>query len=150
MIRRRLLPFPGPGTNRFAHLHVADAARALISTVERQWTGTAPISDRSDGTWNDFIDVLTRFAPRVRVVRFPRQLALLGAAVGGALLSRAGPTVVTADTVRGWNLELGVDAPSVWDELGIEPQYATIGDGIPATLDGVVAFRWQHPVFDRS
>jgi nucleoside-diphosphate-sugar epimerase len=149
MIRRRLVPFPGDGSNRFAQLHVHDAAAALIAAVLGGWSGVSPIAADSP-TWNTFFDVLAQTAPRVRVVRIPQRLAETGAAAIGPILSRVVPTMVSADTVRGWNLDLAVDAPSVWDELGIRPRFAEVYESVPAALDGSVAFRWRHPLFDFS
>lgn len=147
-VRRRLIPFPGDGTNRFAQLHVRDAAAALIAATEQRWTGSQPISDLETPTWNDFFDILGEYAPRVRVVRMPRRLATLGAGALGSVLSRIGPTMVARDTIRGWNLDLDIDPSAAWRELGIAPEHRSVATGIPATLDDVVAFRWRHPVND--
>ena len=150
LIRRRLVVFPGPGDNRFAQLHVDDAARVLVAAAEQGWRSTAPCGDGENTTWNRFFDVLSSYAPRVRVVRVPEHLATGAAAVAGAPLGRLGPTMVSADTVRGWNLELPVMGNRLWRELGSEPQYPSVLSGIPATLDASVAFRWRHSVFDWS
>lgn len=148
LVRRRIVPFPGAGDNHFAQLHVDDAARALITAAERRWDGTAPIADRRTPTWNQFFTVLGELAPRVRVARVPRWLAVAGATFGGPLLGRIGPTMVSPDTIRGWNLDLQLSTDDVWDAIGAEPELPTIAEGIPATLDGVVAFRWRHPIND--
>jgi hypothetical protein len=58
--------------------------------------------------------------------------------------------MVSADTVRGWNLDLPVIGTRLWRDLGIEPRYPSVLSGIPATLDAAVAFRWRHSVFDWS
>ncbi|MGB7980331.1 MAG: NAD-dependent epimerase/dehydratase family protein [Candidatus Nanopelagicales bacterium] len=150
LIRRRVVVFPGIGDNRFAQLHVEDAARILVAAALQGWTGTAPCGDNDNATWNTFFDVLASFAPRVRVVRVPEHLAAGAAAVGGVPLGRLGPTLVSADTVRGWNLDLPVNGTRLWRELGIEPTYPSVRTGIPATLDAAVAFRWRHSVFDWS
>ncbi len=150
LIRRRLVVFPGPGDNQFAQLHVDDAARVLVAAAEQSWTGTAPCGDGENATWNTFFDVLSSYAPRVRVIRVPEHLAAGAAAVGGAPLGRLGPTMVSADTVRGWNLDLPIIGTRLWRELGIEPRYPSVLSGVPATLDASVAFRWRHSVFDWS
>jgi len=77
----------------------------LVAAARPRWTGTAPVADQRNVTWNEFFDVLTSYAPRVRVLRVPTSLATAAAAVGGAVLSRIGPTLVSVDTVRGWNLD---------------------------------------------
>lgn len=150
LVRHRRVLFPGPGDNAFAQLHVEDAARVLIAAAMQRWSGTAPVADDDAVTWNDFFGILTTFAPDVRVLRVPQRLALGGAAVGGALLGRFGPTMVSADTVRGWNLSLLLTSRTLWSELGLTPHYPSVMEGIPATLDGCVAFRWRHPLWDRS
>lgn len=50
LIRRRFVLFPGPGDNRFAQLHVVDAARALIAAAERRVPDAFPIADRSQAS----------------------------------------------------------------------------------------------------
>jgi hypothetical protein len=54
----------------------------------------------------------------------------------------------TPDAVVGWNLRLPVDPQALWPELGLEPELPTYREGIAATLDDQVAFRWRHPVED--
>jgi nucleoside-diphosphate-sugar epimerase len=150
LVRRGLVPFPGNGRNRFAQLHVEDAARLLVAAARSDWTGALPAADHHTVTWQEFFEVLTTYAPRTRVVHVPARVGELAATVGGPLLGRLGPTMVSADTVRGWNLELVVESRTLWDRLGIEPRHPSVLSGIPAVLDGVVAFRWRSPVGDRS
>lgn len=150
LVRRRIVPFPGDGRNRFAQLHVDDAARLLVSAIERGWDGTAPVADAETPTWNEFFEILKRYAPRVRIVRIPRRFALAGATIAGRLLGSLGATMVAPDTIRGWNLDVDIVDTTIWDALGIEPLHPTVASGIPATLDGVVAFRWRHPINDFS
>ena len=150
LVRQRRVLFPGPGDNPFAQLHVGDAAQVLIGAAIQRWSGTAAVADDETVTWNEFFATLATFSPGVRVLRVPRHLAMGAAAVGGALLSRLGPTMVSADTVRGWNLSLSLESRRLWSELGLTPRYPSVVEGIPATLDGCVAFRWRHPLFDRS
>ncbi len=150
LVRRRLVVFPGRGENLFAQLHVEDAARVLIAAAEQRWTGTGPIADEHTVTWNEFFDVLTAYAPRIRVQRLPASLAIGAAYLAGPVLGRLGPTLVSPDTVRGWNLSLPVLTRRLWSELDLEPRHPSVLSGIPATLDAAVAFRWRHPVFDWS
>lgn len=150
LVRHRRVLFPGAGNNAFAQMHVEDAARVLIAAAIQRWSGTAPVADGETVTWNDFFGVPTTFAPNVRVLRVPRHLALGAAALGGSRLGRFGPTMVSADTVRGWNLSLPLTSRALWSELDLTPHYPSVAEGIPATLDGCVAFRWRHPLFDRS
>ena len=148
LARRRFVVFPGRGDNLFAQLHVEDAARVLIAAAQQRWVGTAPIADHQAVTWNEFFDVLASHAPRIRVQRVPASLAAGAALLAGPLLGRLGPTLVSPDTVRGWNLSLPVRTEKLWNELALEPRYPSVLTGIPATLDGAVAFQWRHPVFD--
>lgn len=150
LARRRLVVMPGSGENTFAQLHVEDAARCLISAAVNGWTGVAPVADQLNVTWNEFFDVLTTFAPRTRVVHVPARLATAAAATANPLFRRVGPTLVSSQTIRGWNLDLPVATDTLWSALDLEPRYPTVLEGIPATLDSSVAFGWRHPVFDWS
>ncbi|MBW2500563.1 MAG: NAD-dependent epimerase/dehydratase family protein [Deltaproteobacteria bacterium] len=150
-LRRNVVILPGSGTNLYAHLHVVDAARALVAAADRGWSGTCPISDGSPRTWNDFFATIQDQFERLRLVRIPSALALAGASAIGALLSARGrPTLYTADTVRGWLLNLPMAPGLLWNELGLEPIHASIDEGIPASLDDAVSFRWEHPLRDAS
>lgn len=148
LVRRRLVLFPGRGDNQFAQLHVDDAARVLIAAAKQGWSGTTAVADRENVTWNEFFDVLTAHAPGIRVQYLPARLATATSVLAGPVLSRFGPTLVSPDTVRGWNLALPVVTEKLWTDLGIQPDYPSVLDGIPATLDSAVAFRWRHPIFD--
>ncbi len=149
-ISKGRLIVPGRGGNRFAHLHVHDAARLLISAAEKGIEGSFPVSDRGATTWFDFFDVVRRYYPRLRFTRLPESVALAGAAlVRPFQLIRRQPTILTTDTVIGWNLNLEVRPETLWAELELQPVYPTIEEGIPAALDECVAFRWLHPVEDR-
>lgn len=150
LARRRLVVFPGRGDNPFAQLHVEDAARVLIAAALQRWSGVAPVADDHTVSWNEFFDVLQGYAPRVVVWRVPATLAVAAAMVAGPLLGRIGPTLVSGDTVRGWNLPLPVASRRIWRELRLEPLYTSVLAGIPATLDAAVSYRWRHPVFDWS
>ena len=150
MVRRRVVPFPGSGRARFGQLHVEDAARVLVAASSQRWTGCAAVADRWSPTWDEFFAVLAGAAPLTRVVRVPPAVGWAGTRVAGPLLSRVGPTIVSPDTVRSWNVDLPVETSSLWSALGLAPHHPTVRDGIPAVLDGSVAFRWRHPLFDRS
>ena len=73
-------------------------------------------------------------------MRVPRRLAAGGAAVAGTLLGRRGPTMTSADTIKGWNLLLWLTSRMLWSELNLVPRYRDVLQGIPACLDGSVAF----------
>ena len=150
LVRKGVVPFPGAGNNRFAQLHVEDAARLLVASARSDWAGALPAADHHGVTWKEFFEVLASYAPRTRVVHLPAHGSQLVARAGGSLLGHLGPTMISRDTVRGWNLELDVESSALWDRLGLEPRFPSVLSGIPAVLDGVVAFRWRHPVSDRS
>jgi nucleoside-diphosphate-sugar epimerase len=146
---RGRIAVPGLGANRFSHLHVADAARALIAAAEADLTGAWPVADRQPTTWHDFFAVLREHYPRCRVVSVPSWLARAGATILRPVLRlRRRPSLMTSGTVVGWNLNLEVEPDCLWAEIGLEPRYPSIAEGIPAVLDDCVAFRWIHPIED--
>jgi nucleoside-diphosphate-sugar epimerase len=149
-VRRGFAAFPGSMTNPYSHLHVDDAARALIAAAQTRWAGTAPIADRYNATWEEFFEVLRAYVPRLTVIRLPQTLGYAGAAVIEPLLSgRRRTTLYSTGTVIGFNLALPIDSDETWRELGIVPTYPTIAEGVPATLDGYVHFLWRHPAWDQ-
>ena len=81
-IRKGRVMFPGKGDNLFSHLHVADAARALIKAAEMGTPGISIIADNQSCTWNDFFSITKQYYPRLRVLRVPTWSAL---AVTGTL-----------------------------------------------------------------
>jgi nucleoside-diphosphate-sugar epimerase len=150
-IRRGLLLSIGSGENLYSHLHVRDAARLLIAVAERGWSGISAVGDERPTTWTEFFATLREHYPRFRQFRVPQWIARLGTELIRPLLSfRRRPSLMTPDTVIGWNLRLPVARNLLWDQLGLQPLYATIHEGIPAALDDCLAFRWQHPLSDRS
>ncbi len=148
-IHRGWVIFPGDGENRFAHLHLHDAARLLIGVAEHGWTGISPVGDDLSCDWNTFFHVVREYYPRVRVQKVPRWLGALGARLLSPLqrLSSA-PALRTPGAVSSWNLNLPVEPGLVWKDLGIRPRFATVYEGIPSVLDDCVAFRWRHPLLD--
>jgi len=150
-IRSGLVVFPGSMKNEFSHLHVEDAARALIAAAEQRWTGQSIVSDYASESWVEFFGVMRAFYSRFHLLRIPAWVGHLGAAALSPLLRlRGGPTMYTRDTIRGFNLNLPSTPGLLWTDLGLEPRHTTIQEGIPAALDGFLHFRWRHPVFDRQ
>jgi hypothetical protein len=45
---------------------------------------------------------------------------------------------------------LPVESGLPLNEQGLEPRYRTIDTGLPVGLDDFVAFRWLHPLTDRT
>jgi dihydroflavonol-4-reductase len=150
-VQRRQVLVPGRSSQPYAHLHVTDAARVLIAASRRAWIGASPVGDAEPAGWDDLLAYISMLQPDVTVVRVPERLARLATQLIAPVVAlRSAPTLQTPDAVRGWNLELPVDPDALWPELGIRPTYPTYREGIPAVLDACVAFRWRHPVQDRS
>lgn len=150
-LRSGRLVLPGSGENTHGHLHVEDAARLLIAAAEQGWAGTSPVADHVPTCWNDFFQILRDHYAGLRLLRVPRGLALAGAHVLERIADlRRRPTLFAPDTVRGWGLNLPVEPGLVWSELGLEPLHPCVEQGLPASLDDSVCFRWQHPVLDPS
>lgn len=148
-IRRPVAVFPGTMTNLYGHLHVLDAARLLVTAARQRWSGVLPVADERNATFDEFFHLLATYHPQMRVLRVPEWLGLVGTSVTEPLLSgRRQPTLLTPGTVTAFNLSLPIQPGLLWDDLGLEPVYPTIDEGIPATLDGYVRFRWRHPVMD--
>jgi nucleoside-diphosphate-sugar epimerase len=149
-IQRGYAIFPGPMRNRCGILHVEDAARILEAVGATRSTGRSAVADNHSATWAEYFDVLATLHPSFRLYRFPRWLGYAGGVMLEPILSgRRRPTLYTRDTVAGFNLDLPVEPGLLWSELGIEPRYPTIHEGIAAALDGCVHFRWRHPLLDR-
>jgi nucleoside-diphosphate-sugar epimerase len=150
-VRRGWVIFPGKGKKPFAHLHEKDAARVLIHIADTDWSGKSAVADNLAASWKEFYDVIHRYHPRFRVIHVPKWMALLMTRfLSTASRLRSTPFLYTPGGVIGWNLALPVQTGLLWEELGIEPEYPTIYDGIPAVLDDSVAYRWLHPLADRK
>jgi len=142
---------PGRGRNLFAHLHVHDAARVLIGVAESDLEGAWAVADRRATTWPEFLEIVSEYSPRFRYVPLPAGLARAGTTALRPFQRISGkPTITTPGSVVGWNLNLSVRPGLLWEELEMEPVYPTVDEGIPAVLDDCVAFRWLHPLDDRS
>jgi hypothetical protein len=148
-IRSGFAIFPGRMTNTCGQLHVADAARILAAVGEQRWQGTSAVADTTDVTWTQYFDVLRELYPYFRLISLPSWFARAGAAMLEPVLSRRSrPTLYTKDTVVGFNLELPVAPGLVWGDVALDPLYPSAYEGIPATLDGYVQYRWRHPMMD--
>jgi nucleoside-diphosphate-sugar epimerase len=127
----RLL-LPGLGKNTYTHLHVADAAAAIIACAEQSYAGILPIGDRLPSTWAAFLEIVKPHFPKARVLVLPQWLALLATALLTPFRRiRPNPGLETPGAVRSYNFNLAVDPDLVWQDLGLVPRYATISDGIP-------------------
>ncbi len=148
-VRRGLLVTPGAGDNLYAHMHVEDAARLVVAAATERWRGATAVADDEPATWRRFWSIATAHFAGFRHIQVPTPLARAGATVAAALDPRRGPSMVTRDTVVGYNLDQPVAAGLVWDDLGLRPRYPTVEVGVPAVLDSTIQYRWQHPVDDR-
>ena len=142
------IPFPADMDTHFPHMHVSDAADALIAALDRHdVTGPVPIADDESVSWRHFFGVLRTYQPHLRVIELPPDPVRWLLSVIERLPASK-PSMLTADTIRGWNLELAV-APGSTGTLGVSCRFPTVDAGIPAVLDAARPYRWRHPVFDR-
>lgn len=149
-IRKGRIMFPGKGDNLFSHLHVVDAARALIKAAEMSKPGISIIADNQSCTWNDFFSITKNHYPRLRVIHVPTWSAL---AVTGALdfLYRftSSWNRFSLAAVKSWTSNLPVEPNTFQNVLDLELMYPTIEEGIPAALDDCISFHWRHSLVDR-
>jgi nucleoside-diphosphate-sugar epimerase len=149
-VRSGLAVFPGAMENRCGQLHVTDAARIIAAVGDARWVGSSAVADDESVTWLEYFEILRAFYPHFRLLPLPKWLGYAGATVLEPILSRKQrPTLYTKDTVIGFNLNVPVLPRLVWRDLDLEPWYPTALSGIPAVLDGYVAYRWRHPLMDR-
>jgi nucleoside-diphosphate-sugar epimerase len=143
--------FPGTGNNLYSHLHIEDAARILIRVGEKKWTGITPVADEEPATWNEFFSTVKIYYPRLRLLRIPKFMALLGTHMLSLQTRfRLRPFLYTPDAVKGANRTIKIKKGLLWDELDLKAKFPTIHRGIPAVLDACVPFRWIHPLMDKS
>jgi len=136
---------PGLGKNQLARIHIEDVARVLIAAAEQGWSGILPIADLLSASWNEFFSEVRKYYPGFSLLKSPSWMAYLGAWCLDMLrVSRSRPRLQTADAVIGWNLNLPVKPGILWEELGMQPRFSTIHDGIPAVLDDCIAFIQQQ------
>ena len=150
-VRHGRIFFPGKGTNPFAHLHVADGARALIRAAETDLEGCRVIADEQSCTWNDFFETVRTYYPRLRTVHVPRIVAYSVARLLDFVFPALGQTnPYPSGAVSCWNLQLPVVAGSLAEVLDIDPDFPSIHDGIPDVLDDAISFYWLPSNLDRA
>ncbi|MGD9333250.1 MAG: NAD(P)-dependent oxidoreductase [Desulfobacterales bacterium] len=141
------LILPGLGKNIYTHLHVRDAAAAIIACAEQGFSGILPFGDRLPASWADFLQHIRPHYPKAHVILLPQWLALMATALLTPFRNiRPNPGLETPGAVRTYNFNLAVDPDLLWKDLGLAPHYATIYDGIPAAaaskgLTGVLLSR---------
>ena len=150
-MRRGTIFFPGKGNNMFAHLHVVDAARALIKAAEDGKAGIYVIADNASCTWNDLFAVTQHYYPRLRVIRIPKWIALFVTIALDALY-RFTPywNRFSPGAVNSWTSNLPVEPDTLQDTLAMEPIFPTIEQGIPAALDDCISYYWVHSLEDNN
>ena len=126
---------PGLGRNTYTHLHVTDAARAIIACAEQDYAGILPFGDHRPATWNAFLYQVKPHYPQARVIRLPQWLALLATTLLTPFRHfRPNPGLETPGAVRTYNFNLAVEPDLLWQDLGLAPIYPTIYDGVPAAV----------------
>jgi dihydroflavonol-4-reductase len=149
-VRHGRVYFPGGGDNLFAHLHVVDAARALIQAAEKSQPGLWVVADDLSCTWNEYFETLKTYYPRLRVMHIPRKLSYLGTRlldVMFGLMARANR--YPSGAIACWNLRLPVIPGTIEKAVGLDLEFPTIHDGIPAVLDDSISFYWLPSTLDR-
>lgn len=148
VLRSGYLPFPADLDVRFPHLHVDDAADALVAALDRGGVGPAVVADDAPVTWRTFFEVVTTYSPTSRIIPLPATPVRLALSLIDRLPLRT-PTMLAADTIRGWNLELQTE-PGTLARFGLTPRFPSVETGIPDVLDSALPWRWRHPVLDRG
>ena len=137
-IRAGRLILPGLGRNVYTHLHVSDAAAAIIACIEQDYSGITPVGDHRPSTWRTFLKVVAQNLPNARVLVLPQWLALLAAALLTPFRRlRPYPGLETPGAVRSYNLNIAVKPDLLWKDLGLPLQYPTIHEGVPAVATEV-------------
>ena len=127
------LILPGLGNNIYTHLHVADAAAAIIACAEQDYSGILPVGDTLPATWNEFLRIVKQHYAKAKVYLVPEWLALLATFLLTPFRHiRPNPGLETPGAVRTYNLNLAVNPDLLWKDLGMSPRYPTIYEGIPA------------------
>ena len=130
------LILPGLGHNIYTHLHVSDAAAAIIACAEQAYNGITPLGDRQPSTWVTFLRIARQFYPEARVLAVPQWLGLMATFMLTPFRSiRPHPGMETPGAVRTYNFNLAVDPDALWKDIGVAPQYPTIFEGIPAAVE---------------
>jgi nucleoside-diphosphate-sugar epimerase len=149
-VRHGRVYFPGKGGNMFAHLHVLDAARALIQAADTDRPGIWVVADDLSCTWNDFFETSQTYYPRLRVMHIPQKISHVGTRLLDVFFGlTAQPNPYPSGAVSCWNLRLPVIPGTMTQAVGLEPAFPTIHDGIPAVLDDSISFYWLPSNLDR-
>jgi len=149
-VRHGKVYFPGSGDNPFAHLHVIDAARALIQAAETGQPGLWVVADDLSCTWNEYFETLKTYYPRLRVMHIPQILSYLGTRILDVVFRlTAQNNPYPSGAIACWNLRLPVVPGTIEKAVGLDLEFPTIHDGIPAVLDDSISFYWLPSNLDR-
>jgi nucleoside-diphosphate-sugar epimerase len=149
-VRHGKVFFPGRGDNPFAHIHVSDAARALIHAAESNRPGLWVVADELSCTWNEYFETLQTYYPRLRVTHIPQKLSYVGTRLLDVMFGLIGQTnPYPSGAISCWNLRLPVIPGTMNQTIGLEPKFPTIHDGIPDVLDDSISFYWLPSNLDR-
>ena len=149
-VRHGKVYFPGSGNNRFAHLHVVDAARALIQAAENGQPGIWAVADELSCTWNEYFETLKTYYPRLRVMHIPQMLSYLGTRILDVLFRLTAQTnPYPSGAIACWNLRLPVIPGTIKKTVGLNLKFPNVHDGIPAVLDDSISFYWLPSNLDR-
>ena len=149
-VRHGKVFFPGKGDNSFAHLHVFDAARALIHAAENGSPGLWVVADELSCTWNEYFETVKTYYPRLRVTHIPQPVSYLGTRILDIVFRiTAQPNPYPSGAVSCWNLRLPVVPGTLHQALGLKPRFPTVHEGIPAVLDDSISFYWLPSNLDR-
>lgn len=106
MLKRRMLPLPGGGTNRISLIQLDDAAAAVVAALERgEPGGVYNIADDEPVTAGDYLREVARVVGARPPLKVPRWVARLGGRYV-ALMSSGSLTVANDKAKRelGWTL----------------------------------------------
>ncbi len=149
-IRHGRVFYPGRGDNAFAHIHVYDAARALIHAAERGQSGIWVVADNLSCAWNDFFETVKTYYPRLRVMHIPQTLSYVGTKMLDVLFGlTAQHNPYPSGAISCWNLRLPVVPGTLKQATGLKPRFPDIHQGIPAVLDDSISFYWLPSNLDR-
>ena len=149
-VRHGKVFFPGRGNNLFAHIHVYDAARAIIHAAESSQPGVWVVADDLSCTWNEYFETVQTYYPRLRVTHIPKTISYVGTRfldLVFGLTAQANP--YPSGAISCWNLRLPVAPGTLKQTIGLEPKFSTIHEGIPAVLDDSISFYWLPSNLDR-
>jgi nucleoside-diphosphate-sugar epimerase len=149
-VRHGKVYFPGKGDNRFAHMHVKDAACALIHVAENEKPGLWVIADELSCSWNEYFETVRTYYPRLRVTHVPKMIAYIGTRMLDVFYGlTAQPNPYPSGAISCWNMSLPVVPGTMRQTIGLEPEFPTIDEGIPAVLDESISFYWLPSNLDK-